>query len=97
MLEEQRRSLSARGGSELDLVQLDALRGAMLGAELGRTDEARRDFAQAREQLKLALGDKPSRDLGPNWPRTYRGKVMRREAEGLFKVRGIPLPEPDAK
>ena len=41
---------------------------AMLCAELGRTEVARRDFAQARDQLKLALGDKPGHDRGGEGP-----------------------------
>ena len=38
-------------------------------------EEARRDFAQARTQLKLALGDKPGHDRGPNWPFTYQAET----------------------
>ncbi len=70
---------------------------ALLDAELGRAEEARRDFAQARTQLKLALGDKPSHDRGPNWAFTYQAETRQREAEALFQAKGIPLPEPDAK
>ena len=70
---------------------------ALLGAELGRTDEARRDFARARAQLKLALGDKPGHDRGRNWWETYQAQMRQREAEALFQAKGIPLPEPDAK
>ena len=70
---------------------------AMLGAELENANDARRDFAQARAQLKLALGDKPGHDRGPNWPFTYQAETRQREAEAVFKAKGIPLPEPDAK
>ena len=70
---------------------------AMLGAELKHPDEARRDFAQARAQLKLALGDKHGHDRGPNWPFTYQAETRQREAEAVFKAKGIPLPEADAK
>ncbi len=72
---------------------------AVLVAELGRTDEARRDFARARAQLKLALGDKPGHDRGSGntcWV-TYVAETRQREAEAVFKAKGIPLPEPDAK
>jgi hypothetical protein len=75
----------------------------MLGAELGRTEEARRDFAQARAQLKLALGDMPGHDRGGEgpwvqpWVKSYQAESRQREAEALFKAKGIPLPEPDAK
>ena len=70
---------------------------AMLGAELGSADEARRDFAQARAQLKLALGDKPGHDRGQSWWITYQAEIRQGEAEALFQAKGIPLPEPDAK
>jgi len=76
---------------------------AMLCAELGRTEEACRDFAQARDHLKLAVGDKPGHDRGGEgswvmpWAKTYQAESRQREAEALFKVKGIPLPDPDAK
>jgi serine/threonine protein kinase len=70
---------------------------ALLGAERGNTEEARRDFAQARARLKLALGDKLGHDRGENWPGTYAAESWQREAEALFQAKGIPLPEPDAK
>lgn len=74
---------------------------AVLVAELGRTDEARqearRDFARARAQLKLALGDKPGHDRGNMWWMTYGAEIRQREAESLFQAKGIPLPDPDAK
>ena len=71
---------------------------ALLDAELERTKEAVRDFARA--QLKLALGDKPGHDRGDTdfaWVRTYQAETRQREAEAVFKAKGIPLPEPDAK
>ena len=64
----------------------------MLDVKLGRAEEAHRDFAQARTQLKLALGDKPGHDRGPNWPFTYQAETRQREAEALFQAKGIPLP-----
>jgi len=76
---------------------------AMICAELGRTEEARRNFAQARYQLKLAIGDKPGHDRGGEgpwvkpWAKSYQSESRQREAEALFKAKGIPLPEPDAK
>lgn len=70
---------------------------AMLGAKLGRTEEARRDFANACAQLKLALGVKPGHDRGTYWMKTYQAESRQREAEALFKAEGIPLSEPDAK
>jgi hypothetical protein len=70
---------------------------ALLNAELGYTDEARRDFARARALLKLALGDKPGHDRGVWWYRSYQAETRQREAEAVFKAKGIPLPEPDAK
>jgi hypothetical protein len=70
---------------------------AMLGAELGRMEEARRDFAQGRAQLKLALGDNPAHDRGENWVNTYQAENRQREAEALFQAKGIPLPDPETK
>ena len=70
---------------------------AMLGAELGQTEEARRDLGRARDQLKLALRDKPGHDRGPHWLRTYEAEARQREAEALFQAKGIPLPEPGSK
>ena len=49
-------------------------------------EEARRDFAQARTQLKLALGDKPGHDRGPNWPFTYQA--------GTHPSRNAPTSRP---
>jgi serine/threonine protein kinase len=70
---------------------------ALLCAELGRMEEASRDFARARAQLKLALGDKPGHDRGRDWRTAYQAEARQRETEALFKAKGIPLPEPDAK
>jgi len=72
---------------------------ARLCAELGHTEEARRDFAKGRAALKRALGDKPGHDRGEGWRwrTSYEGEFWQREAEAVFKAKGIPLPEPDAK
>jgi hypothetical protein len=66
-------------------------------AEPGRAEEARRDFAQARAQLKLALGDKPGHDRASDWRVMYQAASRQSEAKALFQAKGIPLPEPDAK
>jgi hypothetical protein len=59
----------------------------------------RRDFAKGRAALKLALGDKPGHDRGEGfrWRASYDAESWRTEAEAVFKTKGIPLPEPDAK
>jgi tetratricopeptide (TPR) repeat protein len=99
---------SSRPGSRVTLADPAQQAGsrfirAMLCAELGRTEEARRDFAQARDQLKLALGDKPGHDRGGEgpwvkpWVKSYQSESRQREAEALFQAKGIPLPAPDAK
>ena len=68
-----------------------------------RTEEAQRDFALARDQLKKAFWDKPGHDRGGGgpwvepWVKTYQAESRQREAEALFKAKGIPLPAPDAK
>jgi hypothetical protein len=99
---------SSRPGSRVTLTDPAQQAGsrfirAMLCAELGRTEEARRDFVHASDQLKLALGDKPGHDRGGEgpwvkpWVKTYQAESRQREAEALFQAKGIPLPEPDAK
>jgi hypothetical protein len=70
---------------------------ALLCAELGRAEEARLDYAKGRADLKLALGDKPGHDRGTSWQETYRAESWQREAEAVFKAKGISLPEDDAK
>jgi hypothetical protein len=70
---------------------------ALLCAELGRADEARRDFTKGRANLKLALGDKPGHDRGGLWWASYDAESRQREAEAVFKAKGIPLPEQEAK
>ncbi len=70
---------------------------ALLCAELGRADKARRDFAQGRAGLKLVLGVKPGHDRGANWQESYRTESWQREAEAVFKAKGISLPEEDSK
>jgi hypothetical protein len=72
---------------------------ARLCAELGLVEDARRDFAKGRAAMKLALGDKPGRDRGDDWRWrvSYEAESWQREAEAVFKAKGIPLPEPDAK
>jgi tetratricopeptide (TPR) repeat protein len=72
---------------------------ARLCAELGLVEDARRDFAKGREALKRALGKKPGHDRGDGWRwrTSYEAESWQREAEAVFKAKGIPLPEPDAK
>jgi len=70
---------------------------ALLGAERGRADDARRDFGNARAQLKLALGGKPGHDRGDVWWWTYQAETRLHEAEAVFKAKGIPLPEAEAQ
>jgi hypothetical protein len=72
---------------------------ALLCAELGRADEARRDFTKGRAALKLALGDKPGHDRGEGfrWRGSYDAESWKREAEAVFKAKGISLPEEVAK
>src|SRR5262249_25471122 len=70
---------------------------ATLCAELGRADEALREFAQGRAQLKLARGDKPGHDRGRFWYLAYQGEIWQREAQEVFKTKGISLPEPTIK
>ncbi|MFN0054925.1 MAG: serine/threonine-protein kinase [Planctomycetales bacterium] len=76
---------------------------AMICAELGDKEEAEQDFSLALGQLKRAFWDKPGHDRGGGgpwvepWVKTYQAESRQREAEALFKDKGIPLPEPEAK
>jgi serine/threonine protein kinase len=76
---------------------------AMICAELGDKEEAEQDFALALDKLKRAFWDKPGHDRGGGgpwvepWVKTYQAESRQREAEALFKAKGIPLPAPDAK
>jgi len=65
---------------------------AILLAKTGQVAEAKRSFATARR----LIGDDPSptkpRDLGDQFAPWYQAAAARREAEQVFRERGIALP-----
>src|SRR5206468_2169554 len=63
---------------------------ALLSTELGNKDDALRDFAQGRQLLKQALGNKPTHDRGEDWWESYAAEARQREAEEVFQAKGIP-------
>jgi hypothetical protein len=66
---------------------------ATLCAELGRTEEARNNFAQGQEDLKRASAVRTILDPGEHWTELYLGEIRRREAEVAFKAKGITITE----
>ena len=70
---------------------------ARLNAELGNEQEAQKDFKKASEFLDQALGGEPNHDLGEFWMYIYEAQCWQREAEAVFKTKGIPLLQEDSK
>jgi tetratricopeptide (TPR) repeat protein len=68
-------------------------RTAIALAQLGRSDEARRSYAEGMK----TLGARPSadnlKDLGDSYMRWYLAEAHRREAEQVFGTKGIAVPE----
>jgi hypothetical protein len=68
-------------------------RSALALASLGRSDEARRAYAEGLKNLGPAPSAEKPRDLGESYARWYLAEAHRREAEQLFKAKGIAIPE----
>jgi serine/threonine protein kinase len=69
------------------------LRSAIAFAQLGRSDEARRAYAEALKDLGPAPSPDKPRDLGESYARWYLAEAHRREAEQLFEAKGIAVPD----
>jgi tRNA A-37 threonylcarbamoyl transferase component Bud32/tetratricopeptide (TPR) repeat protein len=67
------------------------LRSALPFAQLGRSDEARQAYAEGLKDLGPAPSEQKPRDLGESYARWYLAEAHRREAEQLFKVKGISI------
>jgi hypothetical protein len=66
-------------------------RTAIALGQLGRADEARQAFGEALKQLGPAPSAVNPRDLGDDYTRWYLAEAHRREAEQVFKTRGIDI------
>jgi len=58
---------------------------------LGRTNEARQAYSEAAKIHGPAASAGKPRDLGESYARWYLAEAHRREAEQLFKAKGIAL------
>jgi hypothetical protein len=68
-------------------------RSAIALGQLGRADEARVAYSEGIKNLGPApTRDKP-RDLGDSYARWYLAEAHRREAEQIFRAKGIAMPE----
>lgn len=66
---------------------------ALLCAELGRGEEALKDYAQGCDQLKRSLPSATSHDLGSDWVEVCAARVQQQAAEQRLKAQGLlPLP-----
>jgi hypothetical protein len=61
--------------------------------QLGRSDEARRAYAEAMKSLGPTPMKDQTRDLGDSYARWYLAEAHRREAEKVFKAKGIAIPD----
>jgi len=68
-------------------------RSAVPFAQLGRSDEARKAYAEGLKNLGPTPSAEKPRDLGESYARWYLAEAHRREAEQLFKARGIAIPD----
>ncbi len=72
---------------------LIGFRSALPFAQLGRAEEARQAYAQGMKNLGPAASVEKPRDLGESYARWYLAEAHRREAEQLFKAKGIAIPD----
>jgi serine/threonine protein kinase len=72
---------------------LVGFRGALPLARLGRAEEARRAYAEGLKHLGSAPSAARPRDLREAYDRWYLAEAHRREAEQVFKEKGIALPQ----
>ncbi len=68
------------------------LRYAIALGQLGRSDEACRAYAEAMKSLGPTPTKDQRRDLGDSYARWYLAEAHRREAEKVFKAKGIAIP-----
>lgn len=89
-------SMPARLGRFEYRKALIAFRSALPLARLGRVEEARLAYAEGMKDLGPAPSAEKPRDLGGvggSYARWYCAQAHRREAEQLFKAKGIAVPD----
>jgi len=72
---------------------LIGFRSAIALASVGRSEEARQAYAESFKNLGPAPSAEKPRDLGESYARWYLAEAHRREAEQLFKGKGIAIPD----
>ena len=72
---------------------MSAFRSALPFAQLGRSEEARKAYAEGLKNLGPESSEQMPRDLGESYARWYLAEAHRREAEQLFNAKGIALPD----
>jgi hypothetical protein len=75
------------------LKALTGFRNALPLAQLGRSGEARQAYAEGLKNLGPSASVEQPRDLGESYARWYLAEAHRREAEELFKAKGIAIPD----
>jgi serine/threonine protein kinase len=86
-------SLFARGRKFEYAKAVIGFRSALPFAKLGRSDEARKTYAEGVKNLGPAPSEQMPRDLGESYARWYLAEAHRREAEQAFKAKGIAIPD----
>ena len=74
------------------LKALIGFRGALPLGRLGRSDDARLAYAEGVRNLGPVVSAEQPRDLGESYARWYLAEAHRREAEQVFKAKGIAIP-----
>ncbi len=75
------------------LKALVGFRSALGLARLGRPEEAGQAYAEGVKVLGPAASVENPRDLGESYARWYLAQAHRREAEQLFRAKGIAIPD----
>ena len=75
------------------LIHADHFLRAILLAKSGRSGEAQAAFAKAAQLMGPAPSPTNPRDLGDQFQTWYQAVAARREAEQVFRLTGIAIPE----
>jgi serine/threonine protein kinase/tetratricopeptide (TPR) repeat protein len=72
---------------------ITGFRRAIALGHLGRSDEARRFYSEGSKNLGPPPSADQPRDLGESYASWYLAEAHRREAEQVFKAKGIAIPD----